>query len=73
MLQHTKQASGFNCPSCKGFIPISVTELIKNNSVVCPICKLQLSINREASQSAIAALEKVQTAQENVDKASIFR
>ncbi|MFV0362187.1 MAG: hypothetical protein ACK5LL_03735 [Suipraeoptans sp.] len=73
MNQKGQQPSGFECPVCKGFIPISVTELIKEKAIACPCCNLQLTINQAASQRAIDALNKVQSAQEGVDKASVFR
>jgi transcription elongation factor Elf1 len=70
---NVQRPSGFECPVCKGFIPVSITDLIQQKTLTCPICSLQLDINRHASQKAIDALEKVQQAQENVDKASVFR
>lgn len=73
MAQNTQRPSGFECPVCKGFIPVSVKELIIDRSLVCPICGLQLSINKSASQKAIDALDKVQKAQDNVERASVFR
>ncbi|MDR2009321.1 MAG: hypothetical protein LBQ22_02425 [Bacteroidales bacterium] len=74
MNQLNKQRpSGFECPVCKGFIPVSMNDLIQRNAILCPICSLQLSINQHASQKAIDALEKVHQAQERVDKASVFK
>ena len=74
MIQPTTQRpSGFECPVCKGFIPVSMTDLIQKNAIICPICSLHLNINQHASQKAIDALEKVQQAQEKVDKASVFK
>jgi transcription elongation factor Elf1 len=70
---NAQRPSGFECPVCKGFIPVSITDLIQNKTLVCPICALQLEINQAASQKAVDALEKVQQAQENVNKASVFR
>lgn len=68
-----QRPSGFECPVCRGFIPISVTELIREAAIVCPHCDLQLTINQTASQKAIDALEKVRLAQDGIDKASVFR
>lgn len=68
----TQRASGFECPSCKGFIPVSMTDLIQGHHISCPLCSLQLSINQQASQCAINALEKVQKAQQRVENASVF-
>lgn len=73
MKQYNQRPSGFECPVCKGFIPISVTELIKEQIIVCPQCDLKLSINHAESQKAIKALEKVQQAQADVERASVFR
>lgn len=68
-----QQPSGFECPVCKGFIPVSVIELLKEKAIICPHCDLRLAINQTASQKAIDALNKVQSAQQGVDKASVFR
>lgn len=73
MNQQTRRLSGFECPACKGFIPISVAILIKERAITCPQCDLQLTINQAASKKAIDALDKVQSAQDSVNKASVFR
>ncbi len=64
---NTQRPSGFECPVCKGFIPVSAMDLMGGKTITCPSCTLQLSINKAASQKAIEALEKVRQAQDKVN------
>lgn len=66
------KVSGFNCPVCGNFIPTSLEELMTKSSLVCPICNLELTIDKANSQKALDAMNKVMDAQRNVEKASHF-
>ena len=66
------KVGGFSCPVCGGFIPTSMEELVTSSSLVCPVCNLQLTIDKASSQKAMAAMNKVMDAQKNVEKASHF-
>lgn len=68
----SQRPSGFQCPVCKGFIPVSVTDILERHNIECPSCSLQLNINKNDSQKAIDALGKVRQAEQNVEKASVF-
>ena len=70
--QKRQQPSGFNCPVCKGFIPVSVQQLIITANLICPQCALEIRINKNESQKAIDALEKVHAAEKSVKEASVF-
>lgn len=67
-----ERKSGMNCPQCGAFIETSIFQLITANALVCPACRLRLNIDRVKSQQAIAALRKVQAAQENLESKSKF-
>lgn len=70
--QKQQQSSGFNCPVCNGFIPVSIQRLLATEKFVCPHCSLEIRLNKERSQEALNALQKVQKAEQNVRKASVF-
>lgn len=63
---------GINCPQCNQFIPTSITELISASFIDCPHCRLRLTLDKEQSQRAIQALEKVDIAQCNLENKSKF-
>lgn len=67
-----QKTPGINCPTCGQFIPTTITELITSKSLNCPYCGLQLNIDRQKSQSAIEALQKVNHAQQEVEARSHF-
>jgi transcription elongation factor Elf1 len=68
----SQRPSGFNCPICRGFIPVSIQQLLRDERFVCPTCFLEIRLNRANSQNALNALQKVQDAEEKVKKASVF-
>ncbi|MEG1498193.1 MAG: hypothetical protein RRX93_01195 [Bacteroidales bacterium] len=67
------QISGMNCPVCKGFIPISIYQLLHDTNIICPHCSLSLSINHTLSQPAMDALKKVEEANNRVRKTENFK
>ena len=62
-----QQTPGMNCPRCKQFIPTTIQELLTSASLVCPHCGLILNINREESKRAMAILQDVNNAQQNLN------
>lgn len=68
----TPQATGLACPECKMFIPLTVTGLLVASGFQCPHCGLMITIDRQKSSRAMAALKKVAEAQRKVEKASRF-
>lgn len=63
---------GIPCPRCNTKIPTSMQELVTASKIVCPICRLELWINKSESQKAIDAMNKVLEAQNNLEKVSRF-
>jgi transcription elongation factor Elf1 len=68
-----QQPSGFKCPVCFGFIPVSVQQLLTSERFVCPHCAMEFRLNRSRSHKAIDALTKVKDAESGVERASVFR
>ncbi len=68
-----QKPSGFNCPVCGGFIPVSIQQLLTEEKFTCPQCVLEIRLNKDDSQKALNALQKVQDAEDDVKKASAFR
>lgn len=66
------KVGGFNCPVCGNFIPTSMEELLTRSSLACPVCNLELTIDKAHSQKAMVAMNKVMEAQKNVENASHF-
>lgn len=67
------RVSGMKCPVCKGFIPISVHQLLFDGGISCPHCGLSLTINRMQSKQALDALRKLEEATSNLRKAEHFK
>ena len=65
-----QRTPGMNCPKCGQFISTTISELISAQCLKCPHCGLELIVDRGKSQKAIAALKKVEEAQQNVTKTS---
>jgi len=66
------QKTGMNCPQCGTFIETSVFELLTSSALLCPSCRLRLSIDRTKSKPAFDALRKIQNAQQNLEQKSKF-
>ena len=47
-------------------------ELLTRPSLACPVCNLELTIDKAHSQKAMVAMNKVMEAQKNVENASHF-
>jgi len=69
--QKQQRSSGFNCPVCNGFIPVSIQQLQSTDRFVCPSCSLEIRLNKGESKKALEALQKTQ-AEETVKRASVF-
>ncbi|MEY4581904.1 MAG: hypothetical protein RL701_6607 [Pseudomonadota bacterium] len=52
------RSPGLTCPQCGHRIQITI-DLILGGHVVCPSCFLQLSVERDQSREALAALERL--------------
>lgn len=69
---NTQKPSGINCPQCTFFIPLTITDLLYRDGVVCPCCSLTLTTNKEASRQALEALQRVQHAQDRLKATEKF-
>ena len=67
-----KQVPGLDCPKCGHFIETSISELLTAKGLVCPHCRLQLTINKQESKRALEILSDVDNAAKNLEKASKF-
>lgn len=67
------QASGMTCPVCKGFIPVSIQQLLYENGISCPQCGQSYIINRMKSRQALDALRKVDAAARNLREKEHFK
>lgn len=65
--------SGMTCPVCKGFIPVSIQQLLSENGISCPQCGQLFIINRMKSRQALDALRKVDAAARNLREKEKFR
>ena len=68
----TGREPGLSCPCCGAFIRTSIRELLTKSSLFCPCCLLELRLDREASEEALHILQKVNEAQERVEKGGKF-
>jgi DNA-directed RNA polymerase subunit RPC12/RpoP len=58
---------GLDCPSCGFRMIISVPMLLSGEPVICPSCRLKLTVEREQSKACLTELEKVYEAVKNVE------
>lgn len=70
---HGQRPYGMHCPICRGFMPVSIHDLIYKNGIECPHCGLQLTINKMQSKRALDALKKIEQACDRVDETRTFR
>lgn len=66
------QQAGLKCPECGTFIPTTIFQLLTAQALVCPHCRLRLSIDRGKSRSAFEVLRNVQLVQKNLEEKSHF-
>ncbi|MDR0711525.1 MAG: hypothetical protein LBF67_04160 [Prevotellaceae bacterium] len=67
-----QQPSGFQCPACGGFIPISIQQLLTTEHFTCPQCAIEFRLNKASSHKALNALRKVHEAEVAVKQAAVF-
>jgi len=58
---------GIPCPICGQLIPISIQQLLSGGNLRCPICGLNLSVDKNKSDKALKMLAKVDEAQRRVE------
>ena len=59
---------GMPCPKCGFFIEMSVQKLLYGDDFKCPACRLVLQMDRAQSRDALAILQKVDTAMQDIQK-----
>lgn len=64
-VHNVSNVSGISCPECNNFIPMSIHGLLTSSCFSCPTCGLTLNINKEASDVAISALNKLYNGQKD--------
>lgn len=52
---------GLSCPVCSHRIIISIESLLSGQEIQCPACGLELSVDNEKSEAALASLNKLQS------------
>lgn len=68
-----QRVSGMDCPACRMFIPISISQLLYDGGIMCPHCGLMMTINKSQSRQALEALKKVEDAAKRVRETESFR
>ncbi len=58
---------GMPCPECKFFIEMPMEDILYKSSFVCPGCGLKLELQRQQSQTSLAALQQLHVAMKNMD------
>lgn len=54
------EQGGFRCPECGGHVPTTVRGLLERGSFRCQSCGLELSVDSEKSEEALALLADYQ-------------
>lgn len=44
--QAERHAGGINCPTCRMFVPVSISRLLYDKEITCPHCGLTISIGK---------------------------
>lgn len=68
-MNNNQQAPGFKCPVCGHTIHTTIVELLTQQSLFCPHCRLQLNIDKNESKRAFEIMENVQEAQTKLNNA----
>lgn len=71
--QAAQRISGMNCPVCRMFVPISISQLLYDGGIMCPHCGLMMTINKSQSKQALDALKKVEGATKKVRETESFK
>jgi hypothetical protein len=56
--QTSSQVGGFPCPRCKNLIRFPLGDLLRQPSITCPQCGLELQIDPQRSAAALEELRK---------------
>ena len=70
--QQQNRPPGIPCPKCSFFIEMSLQSLLYNRGFKCPVCHLELTMDRASSQPALELIQKLNVAMENVERAKKF-
>lgn len=55
----SNKLGGFECPVCKGFIPVRIEELVVSLQVSCPSWGLLLTLDKNNSGKALGLIDNV--------------
>jgi len=69
----SRRKPGFPCPRCSGPIIVGIPELLARRDVSCRQCGLELKMSWQEDAKARRALENIQAAAAEVQKARKFR
>ena len=59
---------GLDCPKCQFRITISIPELLSGGAIICPICQLQLTVDKENSHHCLQKLKELQGSIDQAEK-----
>ena len=51
---------GFSCPSCGGFIPTSISQILFSTNVYCPTCGLKINMDKKHSKEVLEKIKKLE-------------
>lgn len=67
----TGRKTGIPCPDCGTLIPVTIADLLgSSGNFICSCCGRMLTLMRRESAQALGELQKVQEAQQRLDRQS---
>lgn len=71
--QAERHAGGINCPTCRMFVPVSISRLLYDKEITCPHCGLTISIGKQQSAKTSDARRKVEEAAREAKEKESFK
>ncbi len=68
LMGQNQPEAGIPCPECGSKIETTIEALLLKDQFKCPQCGLALTVNRTASQQALASLQELQRAADRVEE-----
>lgn len=71
--QAERHAGGINCPTCRMFIPVSISRLLYDKEITCPHCGLTMTIEKSQSAKALDAQKRIEEAVREAKEKESFK
>lgn len=71
--QAERHAGGINCPTCRMFIPVSISRLLYDKEITCPHCGLTINIGKQLPGKDLDAQKRIEEAVREAKEKESFK